>query len=210
VVSPKAVPNRMLVVYALYLAGGSSKPVHTEDIAFKCFELFPTSFSWARYPQYPDKDIVRVSLTDARKVAHGSMVQGRSGQRHGLATKTQRGPAQDGWMLTNEGIRWVNENLKMLEDLVGAKSVKEHRQLLLKQLRRLRDHALFLRYLDNPKGFLPSIGDLADLLRCRVDAEPSVWNDRFDKAERQAQAAGQEDLIVFLTRCKEAYLRDRG
>ena len=41
----KTYPNRQLVVYALYLLGGDTERVHTEDIALRCFELFPASFS---------------------------------------------------------------------------------------------------------------------------------------------------------------------
>ncbi len=54
-------PNSELVVYALYLLGGESHPVHTEDVALKCFELFPDSFSWVKLE--PKK---RRSLSNAR------------------------------------------------------------------------------------------------------------------------------------------------
>lgn len=86
-------PNRELVVYALSVLGGDSKPIHTEDIALKCHELFPESFSWTKHPEIPDKDIVRVALTDARKRQHGVLVEGRTGQRQGHSAKTKRRPA---------------------------------------------------------------------------------------------------------------------
>jgi hypothetical protein len=44
--------NRELVVYCLYVAGGATERVHTEDLALKCWELFPDSFSWTKYPQH--------------------------------------------------------------------------------------------------------------------------------------------------------------
>jgi len=69
--------NRELVVYGLYVAGGATERVHTEDLALKCWELFPDSFSWTKFAQYPDKDIVRVALTDARKEKYGALVNGR-------------------------------------------------------------------------------------------------------------------------------------
>jgi len=80
--------NRELVVYCLYVVGGATERVHTEDLALKCWELFPDSFSWTKYPNYPDKDIVRVALTDARKEKYGALVSGRiegkaSGTGHG-------------------------------------------------------------------------------------------------------------------------------
>ena len=203
------IPNRELVVYALYLLGGDSNSIHTEDIALKCFELLPTSFSWVKYPQYPDKDVVRVALTDARKETYGGLVEGRSGQKRGLSAKTQRHPIEDGWMLTAAGIQWVRENQVELDRVAGSGQVKDHRQRLLKQLKRIRNHALFGHYTDNPSGFSPPIGAIADLLRCRVDAESDVWQERFDKVRRQAVAAGQDDVSDFVAKCHEAYVRQR-
>ena len=205
----KGVPNRELVVYALYLLGGDSKPIHTEDIAFKCFELFPSSFSWTKYPAYPDKDIVRVALTDARKESNGALVEGRAGQKRGLPAKTQRLPIEDGWMLTADGIRWIKRELVVLERTAGSGVAKAHRQKLLKQLKRIREHKLFQRYLDSRNGFIPSIGEIADLLRCRVDAESDVWQKRFDTVQHQATAAGQDDVSDFIVKCREAYIRQR-
>lgn len=207
--SIEQIPNRELVVYALYLLGGDSNSVHTEDIAIKCFELLPSSFSWVKYPQFPDKDIVRVALTDARKESYGGLVEGRSGQKRGQSAKTQRDPVEDGWMLTTTGIHWVRENRAELDRVVGSGQVKEHRQRLLKQLKRIRDHALFGYYTDNPTGFSAPIGAIADLLRCRVDAEPDVWRERFEKILRQAVAAGQDDVRDFIAKCREAYIRQR-
>jgi hypothetical protein len=207
--STGGIPNRNLVVYVLYILGGDSNPVHTEDIALKCFELFPTSFSWVKYPVYPDKDVVRVALTDARKDAHGVLVTGRAGQRRGLSAKTRRDPVQDGWTLTPAGVRWIRDNRAELDAIVDSGQVKVHRQRLLKQLTRVRDHELFAHYLENPATFAPAIGAMADLLRCRVDAEPEVWSDRLARIHRQALAAGQDDVCDFVAKCREAYAMQR-
>ena len=201
----RALPNRQLVVYGLYLLGGESKPVHTEDITLKCFELFPTSFSWVKHPHLPDKDIVRVALTDARKAPHGAMVEGRAGERRGLAAKTRRLPVEDGWMLTPMGAGWIRENLAALERVAGGGDAKVHRQRLLKHLNRTREHPLFLRYLENPTRFSAALGQIADLLRCRVDAESDVWQKRFDALEKQATAAGQDDVVGFVSVCRRSY-----
>ena len=207
--SSKSFPNRELAVYALYLLGGDSKSVHTEEVAHKCFELFPTSFSWVKYPKYPDKEIARLGLTDARKESYGALVQGRAGQGRGLSAKTQRCPVEDGWMLTAEGIQWLKTNLTALELAAGSGQPKTHRQKLLRQLKRIREHALFQRYTDKQIEFAPQIGELADLLRCRVDAEPDVWQKRFDSVSQQAIAAGQDDVCDFIAKCRQAYVQQR-
>ena len=94
----------------------------------KCFELFPSSFSWVKYPNYPDKDIVRVALTDARKERYGGRVEGRAGTKRGLSSKTNRDPIEDGWILTSRGREWIRVNLKNLERITGTIGSKEHRQ----------------------------------------------------------------------------------
>ncbi len=200
-------PNRELVVYALYLLGGDSRRVHTEDVAVKCHELFPDSFSWTRYPQFPDKDVVRVALTDARKPKYGGVVEGRAGQRLGQSAKTQRKPIEDGWALTEAGAQWIREHASSLDEYAGAGAVKEHRQKVLKQLARIRAHWLFGRYEEDPERFNPMVGDIADLLRCRVDAERRIWDSRFEKVRRQSTAAGQEDVLDFISLCQEAVNR---
>ena len=199
------IPNRETVVYVLWLLGGDSKPIHTEDIAVKCHDLFPDSFSWTKYPDYPDKDIVRVALTDARKPQYGGRVEGRTGEKKGLSAKTKRQPAPDGWMLTEAGAEWVRENSHVFESLGRGGELKSHRQRLLKQMSKIRRHHLFVAYLESAQGFDPAIGDLADLARCRVDAPQSVWEARFDAMERKALSAGQDDVVDFVRRCREAY-----
>ena len=202
--TPSSPPNRELVVYALYLLGGESRRVHTEAVAVKCHELFPDAFSWTRYPQFPDKDVVRVALTDARKPKYGGVVEGRAGQRLGQSAKTKREPTEDGWTLTEAGALWVKEHESVFNEYVGVGAAKEHRQKLLKQLARIRAHRLFGRYEEDPERFSPMIGDVADLLRCRVDAEPRIWESRFDKARKQAMSTGQEDVLDFISLCQKA------
>lgn len=196
-------------MYALYLLGGDTSRVHTEDIALKCFELFPASFSWVKYTTYPDKDIVRVALTDARKEQNGALVEGRAGQNRGLTAKTRRRPVDDGWMLTSQGITWIEQNLAAIEGMAGVDQVKQHRQKILRQLKRVRDHLLFAQYADSPERFAPMLGQIADLLRCRVDAEHDVWQQRFDKIRHQAQSTDQEDILDFITKCEQAYVTQR-
>jgi hypothetical protein len=188
------IPNRELVVYALSLLGGQSKRIHTEDIALKCYELFPDTFSWTKYPQYPDKDVVRVALTDARKDQYGALVDGRTGQKTGKFGKTRRGPMLDGWVLTDRGIRWLQQNADRLASFAGSGELKEHRQKDLQQLARIKQHKLFAEYKTDPSNFEPMIGELADLLRCRVDAEERVWLDRLETVRRRGMAGSSGDV----------------
>ncbi len=198
-------PNRELVVYVLSLLGGESRRVHTEDIAAKCHELFPASFSWTKYTHFPDKDIVRVALIDARKEQWGALVEGRAGEGRGLAAKTKREALPDGWMLTSRGIQWLHDSAGRLESLSLQPVAKPHRQRILKELARLRSHSLFSRFAADQAAFSASVGEIADFLRCRVDAPSEVWTSRFAALRGKGTVADQRDIVSFLQICETTY-----
>jgi hypothetical protein len=112
-------------------------------------------------------------------------------------------------MLTSAGAAWAREKSSVFESLGAGGELKSHRQRVLKQLSKVRKHHLFVAYLENAKEFDPQIGDLADLARCRVDAPQPVWEGRFDALERKALVAGQDDVVDFIRRCREAHDRQR-
>lgn len=194
--------NLEIAVYALHLSGGASKPVRTEDVALKCFELAPESFSWVHHPQYPDKDIVRVALTDARKAKSGALVTGRAGTGIRVVPQSRGELSTDGWMLNEAGVKWVLSNEERLSMELGQKGTNYQRQELLRKIQRVRAHRLFSTYRSSPKQFKPSLGELADLLRCRVDAESAIWSKRIDLLKNQALLVQQDDVISFVLSCE--------
>ena len=196
-------PNRELVVYCLYLAGGATKRVHTEDLALKCWELYPDSFSWTKFTQFPDKDIVRVALTDARKDKHGAHVAGRV---EGNAN-TEAEP--EGWTLTERGLGWIKDNLELFGGDRAKHERKTHRQILLRRVKELTSHELFRRFEQERGAFSPGIGELAAFLRCRVDASPAVWERRMTEIKRLGTDADDDRIARFTSLCWDAYDRER-
>lgn len=192
--------NWELAVYALYLAGGLSRPVHTEDVALKCFELAADAFSWVRHPEFPDKDIVRVALTDARKAKAGCLVSGRSGRTPRRGPSSTRPNLSDGWMLTNTGATWIAANEARLAKMIGSRELRHDRQDLLQRLSRVRNHPLFERFRKDPT-FSPTLGEMAELFRCRPDAPLSIWRKRIQATRNDASVAEQTDTLGFLDRC---------
>ena len=192
-----ALTNWEIVVYALHLLDGATKSVHTEDIAVKAFNLAPDIYSWVKYPNYPDKEIVRKQLVHARN-DYGDLVKGRSGTGKGQSDD----PMLDGWMLTEAGVRWIMENEDRLALELNQRQPKVRRQELLQKLSRIRNHHLFKEFKDQPEGFVPTLGSLAELLRCRVDTEKAIWEKRFLTLRNQAQLANQNDLLAFLDICQ--------
>jgi len=198
----QARPNRELVVYGLYLAGGGSKYVHTEDVALECFKKFPDSFSWAKYPQYPDKDIVRVALTDARKPKYGALLDGRV---ESAAEKHSGG----GWRLTPAGLEWIAQHQAEFGSEDASRDLKKHRQLSLRRLKEVTNDSLFQRFEKEQNDFSPSLGEMGRFLKCRVDANAHVWDRRFEDLRRLAIETGSLDSLGrFVEICAESYRRD--
>lgn len=81
-----------VVALAVYLLDGGRRSVDTEDIAVKCHELAPALFSWQKYKDQINLELVRVSLSDAKKLKNG-----------GLLT----GSGREGWRLSSKGLVWL-------------------------------------------------------------------------------------------------------
>ena len=81
------------VVLALFSLGGRDSPVDTEDVAIRVGEVAPGMFSWKKYADRIDKELVRVALSDAR-LKKSWVVGAHDGA---------------GWLLTPDGERLARE-----------------------------------------------------------------------------------------------------
>ena len=90
----KRLSNSELVTLAVFLIGGNDRYVDTEDVAMKTHELAPGRFSWRKYTDQINLELVRVRLSEAKSAAHGAMLRG-SGTR--------------GWILTAAGFNLASK-----------------------------------------------------------------------------------------------------
>jgi hypothetical protein len=93
------------VTLAVYLLGGERQPVDTEDVAKKADELAPGRFTWRKYKDQINLEVVRVYLSDAKKEAKGAYVIGSG---------------NSGWTLSEGGLTFARANLDAAEALRGA------------------------------------------------------------------------------------------
>lgn len=85
------------VALALWHLGGDQHPIDTEDVAMKANELAPHAFTWRKYPDQINLELIRVNLSDAKLKA-------------GLVS----GGGRDGWSLTTRGASWAKQNAQLL------------------------------------------------------------------------------------------------
>lgn len=106
--------NSEIAVLAAYLAGAAKGQADTEDIAIRAAQLAPGRFSWRKYPEQINIEAVRKRLWDAASEKMGRMLTGSE---------------RDGWLLTEKGLRFCQENAEHLGKPAGGSkrlSQKEH------------------------------------------------------------------------------------
>lgn len=82
-----------VVTVAIYILGGATRSIDTEDAAVKCFELAPPLFSWQKYKDQINLELVRVCLSNAKKEKNGALLSGSG---------------REGWRLSSKGLDWVH------------------------------------------------------------------------------------------------------
>ena len=98
----KSVSQTEVVTLATYLLGGAQKAIDTEDIAVEAHRLAPGRFSWKKYPDQINLELVRVYLSDAKKSDKGVLLLGSG---------------RTGWRLTQRGLKWAKEAAQNIENI---------------------------------------------------------------------------------------------
>jgi len=89
--------NIEIVTIAVYLLGGTSAYIDTEEIAMKVNELAPGRFTWRKYPDQINIENIRKRLSDGKNVKKGGFLLGST---------------QKGWMLSNNGLKFCKTRIK--------------------------------------------------------------------------------------------------
>lgn len=88
-----------LVTLAVYLLGGTTTAIDTEDVAVKVNELAPGRFAWRKYPNQINLELIRVYLSAAKSRG-----------------KYLTGSGRTGWTLTSQGLTWAESAAPSLLD----------------------------------------------------------------------------------------------
>lgn len=109
--------NHEIVTAVVYLLGGDSEYIDTEDVAMKANEVAPGRFAWRKYKDQINIENVRTFLKDASQEKHGGYLVG-SGRK--------------GWMLTPKGVSFVTSPANTIEtsDLSGHRPTNEESKLV--------------------------------------------------------------------------------
>ncbi len=170
--------NSEIVTVAVYLLGGDRKEVDTEDVAMKVNELAPGRFTWRKYKDQINIEIVRAFLSDAKKEKYGVYLQGTG---------------SIGWLLTDAGLRFAKAGLKRLKVSpapVERLSPLERRRRRNEQARILASEA-FQKYSAGAKGAVTP-RDVSEVFRLN---EYIVGDSRRTKIQKLLNVFGEDKEV---------------
>ena len=129
----KNLSNHEIVTLSVYLLGGESKHIDTEEVAVKANELAPGRFTWRKYPDQINIENVRTFLSDAKKSKNGSYLAGSG---------------KDGWILTEKGFDFAQRRVKDLEgvDLSRESLTPREKQRIRRERVRMLASEAFLKF----------------------------------------------------------------
>ena len=174
--------NQDVFVWALFLLGGSERPIDVEEIYLKCFELAPARLGWRTRPEIPDYKKIAKALQSVEAKTHIGLIE-KLDQYHRR--------------LTLSGTQWISENRTVLESRYGSSPVAASMKSPHERLRR--------RITDSPILHKDEISliEVAELLECSPASSSSVWQSRVTQMEVAAVTLGDEGLKAFLGRVRK-------
>jgi len=101
-----------VVSLAVYLCGGGQKAIDTEDVAMKAHQIAPGRFSWTKYADQVNLELVRVYLSAAKNPNNGQMLSGSG---------------KSGWTLTQTGLDFAKRAEKRMASLGLSRKRQESR-----------------------------------------------------------------------------------
>ena len=116
------------LLQTMFSIGGLQKNLDTEDIALKAFKISPQSFSWKKYRDYIDLNIVKVNLYLAKKKFFIS------------------GNEKDGWMLTDKGLDIINASKNKSQNGFKLRTLKKDKIEQNKEISRILDSTIYINY----------------------------------------------------------------
>jgi hypothetical protein len=193
---PSKSPNNTdLLIWCLYLLGGSDKFIDIEDLFLKIFELAPARLSWRTRPEFPDYKKCSSALQSVENFKRSDYTTFLV--KNGLYLRK----------LSTTGSAWCEKHKPHLEIMYSSGTVPSTNiQDDGKLIRSIESSDLYISYLKNSSIEL-SVYLIAELFRCMPDANAAIWAARLDLAESAAKRNNKETIQSFINACRQKVSR---
>jgi hypothetical protein len=186
----KSANNAELLIWCLYLLGGSDKFIDIEDLFLKIFDLAPARLSWRTRPEFPDYKKCSSALQSVENSKRSDFTSFLI--KNGLYLRK----------LSTSGSVWCEKHKPHLEKLYSSGTVPSTNiQDDGKLIRNIENSEIYVSYLKNSSVEL-SVYSIADLFRCMPDANTAIWAARLDLAENAAKRNNKEAIRSFINACR--------
>jgi len=115
--------NIEIVTLAVYILGGDSKYIDTEDVAIKVNEIAPGRFAWRKYPDQINIDNIGKRLSDGKNPKKGGYLLGSFKQ---------------GWILSKSGLKFSQARINDLEGMDLARVPLTRKEMVWKNREKTR------------------------------------------------------------------------
>ena len=175
-----------LMVFAISNITKNGEDSTFERLVYECFYLFPKSFCFFRYPQWPDSNKLDRPL---RKLREKGLVVGNP---------------KIGFSLTDFGHKTADEVGEKLHkrkpiQKVATKSLKGKETNLIAYL---TSSELYRRFKQDSDKFTPSESELINLLRGTLETPTRVLKQNISYYKQIAVECGETELQEFLSVCE--------
>jgi hypothetical protein len=174
-----------LLLWALYLCGGSENWIDVEQMYLKAFELGPASLSWR----------TRMDIPDYKKCAKAlqSLEDSKKSNRSTFIVKRDRYNR----MLSKQGADWCRKYSKVLEGLYQGKPVFAKTSEHARQIQHVRSSDSFLAW--NSAGFESlQLPQLRELFRCSPHTNRANWDKRLNALDAEARVISDHEIESFI------------
>jgi hypothetical protein len=163
----------------VFLEKNEQRTIQWEDVVKSCFELFPETFSFEKYNEWPDTWKI-----------HNCMWRCRN-QRQWIM-----GDAKVGISLTEIGktIGSVKLEDKSFKDVAERKVGIGTDPRLLNYI---KESSLFKQYLNDPKNFFPGESEIRGILKATMETDEKTLNRNLEYLKKVIKDYGKTELISF-------------
>ncbi len=195
----RLIRNIDIVLFALYEQGGAQKSIHTEDVAHQIFQ-YPMGrqrYKWERY-EYPDKERILRELRRLKNRRGTPLVKGH-------ANVGARKNRVDGWVLTPEGVDYVNQLEECLRSALQSDTSKMSIYSVEELERRISETKCFKIYAKDSTLASAEDHHFTDMLYCLPDAAIERISAAFNSLLANAKAAKVATIISFLEAARKRF-----
>ncbi len=178
--------KKEIVLISLFQRGGNKTKVHTEEISYRAFQINRDMFSWKlkKFKNFPNLEPVYKTLTH---LAEENKVYGG---KHEDQNK-------DGWILTESGLKFCNQDLAEFVDIKKNKSnFQQHEKSFVISIKR---SAYFKAWKSNKNLQNRTIYDVADFLKVLTSNTPRLV-EKFYETKNKAYEIDEKvyDFLNFI------------